>query len=511
MVFVIDQTGSQRGLPIQKAKETMRYCIQNLNPRDTFQLLGFNTAVFPCFPKPVEATPENIRKALEYLQPIEGNGGTDILKATNFALQIPNDPDRPRIVCFLTDGFVGDEAQILSYVRDHRAGARMFPFGVGNSVNRHLIDGMAREGRGVPEYALLNEDGQKLAARFYDRVANPVLLDVEADWGGLPVSEVFPKVVPDVFESGPLVLTGRFSRPVAGDLIVSGRAAGKPWTKRVRVDFSQANKASGAGLPSAWARQKIEELSNTTPNEKESGEGIKDLQEQITKVALDYHLMSPFTSFVAVEPKVVNVGSEQKTVEVPVEMADGVSYEGIFGSRGGRAPMLGNIPMMGAMFRSRGASAGFAGAGGGQFGGGFGGTLGSQGTVIGQGLFYDNDLSPTDQLRAPLSTPEQLAAMKPEERIKTIRAAKMTHDVRVLALKTTAEKVTIQLWLSPLADDTKADFTAKLKALGWVQTAILSEGKLVLGTISSDKLDELAALDGVGLVDVPKLTSAGGF
>ena len=210
MVFVIDQTGSQGGAPIAQAKQTMRYCIANLNPGDTFQLLGFNTDVYPCFQKPVQATPANIQKALAYLKPLEGNGGTDILKATDYALKIPNDPNRPRIVCFMTDGYVGNDAEILKYVREHRGTVRMFPFGVGNTVNRYLIDGMAREGRGVSEYALLNEDGKKLAARFYDRVANPVLLDVKTDWQGLPVAEVFPKIVPDVYESGPVVFNGPF-------------------------------------------------------------------------------------------------------------------------------------------------------------------------------------------------------------------------------------------------------------------------------------------------------------
>ncbi|BCM91648.1 hypothetical protein IAD21_03523 [Abditibacteriota bacterium] len=528
MVFVIDQTGSQMGAPIEKAKETMRYCIGNLNPGDTFQLLGFNTDVYPCFPQPVQATAENIQKALDYLKPLAGGGGTDILKAADYALQIPDDPNRPRIVSFMTDGYVGNEGDILQYVREHRKSARMFPFGVGNSVNRYLIDGMAREGRGVPEYALLNEDGQKLASRFYDRVANPVLLDVKADWQGLPVAEVFPKVVPDVFESGPVVLTGRFSRPVAGDLIVSGRSAGKPWSQRVRVDFSKADSKDGEGLPSAWARQKIEDLSNTSPNEQVSGEGAKEVKGQITQVALDYHLMSPYTSFVAVEPTVVNVGGKQQTVEVPVEMADGVSYEGIFGAPGARDSrgILGLMPlgrMSGIAGAGRGGNFGGGGFGGGNGGFGGGGFAPPPPTTLPAPL--ENRISqlearpvpgptleaqiaalpPEERLKAIRVAATQIAALPPEERLRIIRIAKMSEAIAILAAKTQPETVTVQLWLSPLADDkAKADFAAKLKALGWTQNAVLTPGKLVLGTISSDKLDELAALEGVGLIEVPK-------
>ena len=533
MVFVIDQTGSQMGAPIEKAKETMRYCIQNLNAGDTFQLLGFNTDVYPCFPAPVEATPANTAQALAYLKPLEGGGDTDILRATDYALKIPGDPDRPRIVCFMTDGYIGNEAQITQYIREKGQGVRMFPFGVGNSVNRYLIDSMAREGRGVAEYALLNEDGQKLAARFYDRVANPVLLDVKTDWQGLPVAEVFPKLVPDVYESGPVVLTGRFTRGAAGEIVVKGRAAGRDWERRVPVDFSQADKDGAAGLPSAWARQKIEDLTNTTPTQT-SGETADDLRGQITDVALDYHLMSPYTSFVAVEPTVVNVGGEQKTIEVPVEMADGVSYEGIFGANGARE------------------------------------------TAIAQGLLYSNALSPTYQTNGinlnrsvsrtgimgpagpagaprvyapradalenrlatqeskavapprvtfapqilnregyanyigastPLPSPAELAKMTPEDRINTLRALKMSEAISKLAAQTPAAKVMVQLWLSPLADDkakAKAEFMAQLKALGWAQSAVLTADNLVLGEISSDQLDAVAALAGVAKIEVPK-------
>ncbi len=489
MVFVIDQTGSQAGAPIEKAKETMRYCIQNLNAGDTFQLLGFNTDVHPCFPKPVEATAANIAKAKAFLAPLNGNGGTDILKATNYALQIPADPDRPRIVCFMTDGYVGNEAEITKFIHDKGKSVRMFPFGVGNSVNRFLIDSMAREGRGVPEYALLNEDGKKLAQRFYNRVANPVLLDVKPNWNGLPVAEVYPKTVPDVFESGPVVLTGRFTRPVAGELIVRGRSAGKEWSKRVPVDFSRADQKSGAGLPSAWARQKIEDLTNTSPTQT-SGETADDLRAQITNVALDYHLMSQYTSFVAVEPTVVNVGGQQKTVEVPVEMADGVSYEGIFGARG---DAVGSLSLARSSFANGKATA-MAGA-----------APMMPATAMKFRANIATDGIALNDKETELPTPAQLAQMTPAQRIKTGRAAKMSGAVAKLAAQTPAAKVTVQLWLAPLANEAaRAQFAAKLKELGWTQSAVLTPGKLVLGEISSDQLDAVAALQGVKLIETPK-------
>ena len=120
MVFVIDQTGSQSGWPIEKAKETMRHCIQAMNPNDTFQLLAFNTENHPCFAAPMPNTPTNVQTALAFLKPLEGNGGTDILKAASYALKMPDDPARLRIVCYMTDGYVGNEAQIIDYIGKNR-------------------------------------------------------------------------------------------------------------------------------------------------------------------------------------------------------------------------------------------------------------------------------------------------------------------------------------------------------------------------------------------------------
>ena len=326
MVFVIDQTGSQSGAPIEKAKETMRHCIQAMNPNDTFQLLAFNTENHPCFAAPVPNTPTNVQTALSFLKPLEGNGGTDILKATDYALKIPDDPSRLRIVCYMTDGFVGNEAQIIDYIGKHRGRARMFPFGVGSSVNRFLIEGMAREGRGASEYALLNQPGEITAARFYKRIASPILLDPQIDWGGLPVADMLPRHIPDVFSAGPIIIKGRYTHPGEGDITLHGILRGKPWQRTLHVVFP-ARSNSGSAIPTLWAREKINDLQLQQWEAQYAGKPFEQFSGQIEATALEYHLMSDFTSFVAVEEKVVNVGGKQRRLEVPVEMPEGVTFD----------------------------------------------------------------------------------------------------------------------------------------------------------------------------------------
>jgi Ca-activated chloride channel family protein len=543
MVFVIDQTGSQRGWPIKKAKETMRHCIENLNPGDTFQLIGFNTELFPCFPKPVPVTPENLNKAWKFLEPIEGNGGTDILKSVDYALTLPDDPGRLRIVCYMTDGYVGNDMQIIDYIRQHRGRARMFPFGVGNSVNRFLIDGMAREGRGAAEYVTLDSPGNEAAARFYERISKPLLLDVQVEWNGLPVEDVYPKAIPDVFTTGPIILKGRFTKAAEGEITVRGLLRGKPWSQRVSVGFPTERK-EGAALPTLWAREKIEDLQAQDWMGAQTGKANPRIKDEIVGLALDYRLMSQYTSFVAVEERVVNVGGRQRRIDVPVEMPEGVSYEGIFGEpQAGQAGASLTLMRAGAM--GRGLAAGPPpGAGG--FGGGFGALGGVAGRAApgaaprvqrsaGGTPRVTRALSQTaggvvsresleersrDKSLADLATEEgrkRLAAMKPEERRALLERVKVAAELRDLPAKLKQAgpggtlnqpgmpevekgRVVIQVWVNGLPKEA----LAKLKALGFEVATTLRPDKLLLGTLPVDRLDRLVELEFVLRVEAPK-------
>lgn len=338
IIFVIDQTGSQSGLPIRKAKEVMRYLIQNMNPDDGFQLLGFNTDVYPCFSGLVGNTPANVSKALKWLEPIEGGGGTDILRAAEYALNIPERPGRQRIICYLTDGYIGNEEQVIAKVKQDRNKAHLFTFGIGNSVNRMLIDGMAKAGEGTPEYVDLNKSGEEAGARFYRRIAKPLLTNIKVQWAGVDVSDVFPTPVPDLFMAGrPVIFKGRYAHGGKGTAVITGQMDGKPYRQEVALDLP-AKKASGSALASIWAREKIAGLEDSDWQGVLSGNPNPDIKERIIQTALDYRLMTKYTSFVAVQQKIVNPGGAQETKDVPVEMAEGVEYGGIFGDEGSAEP-----------------------------------------------------------------------------------------------------------------------------------------------------------------------------
>src|SRR5437016_5798481 len=186
------------GFPIEKARETMKLALDGLNPRDTFNLITFSGDTHVLFPRPVPATPENLRQAQSFLASRSGSGGTEMMKAIKAALDPSDASDHIRVVCFMTDGEVGNDMAIIGEVQKH-PNARVFAFGIGSSVNRFLLDNMAKYGRGEVEYVGLNDDGSAAARRFHERVRNPLLTDISIDWNGMPVANVYPKVIPDLF------------------------------------------------------------------------------------------------------------------------------------------------------------------------------------------------------------------------------------------------------------------------------------------------------------------------
>ena len=327
MIFVVDGSGSMSGFPIEKVKEAMRYALKNLTAHDTFRIMRFSNGVESFQPGPVPATSANIQQGLAYVGTLSGRGGTIMLEGVEAALRPPKDPEKLRIVSFMTDGYIGNEDEILAYLKTNLGGARLFSFGVGNSVNRYLLDKMAEFGRGTVEYVLLEDKADESVARFYDRIRNPYLTDLEIDWGGIPVEDVYPKTIPDLFLGQPVVLHGKYKAPGKGKLRLRGKLGGRRYEQEVEV-LLPGEHLEGEAIGTLWARARIEDLSNEnivtrTPR----------LEEQITEVALAHDLVSAYTSFVAVEKTFVTGSEEPVLVEVPVTMPDGVSYWGVFGNR----------------------------------------------------------------------------------------------------------------------------------------------------------------------------------
>lgn len=341
MIFLIDCSGSQRGRPLEKAKETLDYVLDHMNPQDTFQIISFNNKATILFDTPQQATAQMKRRANDYIRGLQANGGTWMRPAVEEACKIAADKNRLRIVCFMTDGYVGNDMEVLSVIKNAREKSRWFPFGTGNSVNRFLIDGIAKEGGGEAEYVLLNTQAGSVGKKFYDRISTPVLTDVKVAFNGVEVKEVFPKEVNDVWAQKPLYFKGRYTAPGAGTVTLSGFRAGHPYKEILKVNFGNTT-TNNPGIASTWARAKVDRLMSEDWMGAQSGNPNKEIREEIVATALKHHIMTQYTSFVAVEEKTVTKDGVTKQVTVPVEMPDGVSREGVFGeeTRSRRQMML---------------------------------------------------------------------------------------------------------------------------------------------------------------------------
>jgi Ca-activated chloride channel family protein len=330
--FLIDVSGSMSGEPTAKVIEAMRLFFERLRPRDRVQVVTFAGSAQTLFPAYREATPETLRDALRFTDALRGGGGTEMLRGIRAVLADPVDPERVRVVVMLTDGYIGNEAEIIREV-GRQAGDRLrfWTVGVGSSPNRYLLDGVARQGGGTSAVLGLQDDPRDLVTRLSDRLQRAQLSQVEVDWGGLDVYETYPAQAPELWSGRPLVLFGRYHGGGAATLRLSGLAEGQPTAFELPVRLPE-REAAHAALASVWARRKIEDLSDQL-----AVTGAPELEEDITEVARRHRLMSAYTSFVAVdEDEIVPeaAGRPPRRVTVPLPLPEGVSYEGVFGFDG---------------------------------------------------------------------------------------------------------------------------------------------------------------------------------
>ncbi|HEY2117141.1 MAG TPA: VIT domain-containing protein [Candidatus Angelobacter sp.] len=348
LIFVVDTSGSMWGFPLEMAKKTVQRALDNLRQDETFNLITFSGDTRILFPEPVPATPENVAQAKKVLAGAYGSGGTEMMKAIRTALGDDAGADKPmeadpiRVVCFMTDGYVGNDADIIAEIKKH-SDARVFSFGIGTSVNRFLLTKMAEEGHGDVEFVTAPNEAQAAADRFYERVHSPVLTNISIDWNGLPVTDVYPKNMRDLFSAKPVIITGRYSGNPTGKITIKGYQGTGDYSRTIPVDFSSASE-NNAALEKIWARHKVEDLMSQDWNGIQSGNS--KYKAQIIQVGLEHSLATQFTSFVAVEERTVVSDGKPVKVEVPVELPEGVSPLAVPGGISSKDALL-HVPQPG--------------------------------------------------------------------------------------------------------------------------------------------------------------------
>ncbi|MFC1683663.1 VIT domain-containing protein [Candidatus Zixiibacteriota bacterium] len=294
--FLLDTSGSMKGEKIQQAKDALAFCLQGLNTQDRFNLVSFSTDLKALSPKPLVAGPDEIKRALSFLDELRADGGTNIHDALQEALRQINTSPRPSMVIFLTDGLptVGetDTGRILERIKKlNRGGARIFVFGVGYDVNTHFLDRLAAENGAVSEYVRPEESIEVKVSRFYGKVSTPVLTDLRLELDRMGVSEVYPRDLPDLFKGSQLIVLGRYRGNGSTVLTLRGQAGevDKSYTYETDVRAKQQH----AFIPRLWASRKIGYLLDQIRLNGHS----QELVDEIVALSKEYGIMTEYTSF----------------------------------------------------------------------------------------------------------------------------------------------------------------------------------------------------------------------
>ncbi|MBN2004477.1 MAG: VWA domain-containing protein [Anaerolineae bacterium] len=301
IVFVVDRSGSMSGEKIEQAQSALKYILGRLNDQDRFSIVAFDDQILSFSPTLRVADSTAIREASRFVDELYANTNTDIEGALQTGLGIlsgsESRPGATRLVVFLTDGLptagVTDAALIADLIGRANSDmqARLHVFGVGYDVNTHLLDRLSSENGGSVTYVQPGENLEAVLAAFYGKIASPVLTDVEIEFGGIEVADVYPRALPDMFRGSSLLLSGRY-RATQPSVTVTVRGMAGTEAREFRYTFALDGTGRQDFVPRLWATRRIGDLLDKVRVEGESAALI----EEIRALGLAYGLVTPYTT-----------------------------------------------------------------------------------------------------------------------------------------------------------------------------------------------------------------------
>ncbi len=299
ITFVFDTSGSMQGQKIEQAKDALLFCLQSLDPEDRFRIIRFSTETQAFAADFLKATPQNKKQATEFVKHFRAVGGTAIHQALTESLQINEKSARPHWIVFLTDGkpTIGqtNPDKILNDVTQaNQSNSRIFVFGVGNSVNTHLLDEIADENRGTSDYVLPSENIEVKISRFFQKMDMPVLTDLKLEYAGVQITQQYPRQLPDLFAGSQILISGRYQNNTDSQVTLTGTAGDLIETSHYALDFGQTEVDF---LPRLWAIRRIGYLSEQIRNNGEQHEIVQE----VTQLGKQYAIATPYTSLLVLE------------------------------------------------------------------------------------------------------------------------------------------------------------------------------------------------------------------
>jgi Ca-activated chloride channel family protein len=330
MIFVIDISGSMSGSSIGQAKSSLIRALNQLRPEDYFNIIAFNNRHYTMTLKPVRASGENVTGGIEYVSALKADGGTEAQPALQHALTMFHQPDTMKMIIFITDGSVGNENDLISLVNQHIGESRLFAVGIGSAPNGHLLEKVSQSGRGAFTYISTIGDVEVKMGDLLSKIEKPALMDLVLDISD--EAEILPDPIPDLFAGQPLIVFGRTKGLSRNRATLIGKASDGYFQLDMPLDLDTAREQPA--IPTLWARSKIANLMD------EFRLGNKQVKQDIINLAVEHRLLTKFTSFVAVEHKIVNLGGKQSRSVVPTELPEGWEFDKVFGEMKPMKPVV---------------------------------------------------------------------------------------------------------------------------------------------------------------------------
>lgn len=319
-ILIVDTSGSMGGVSIEQARAALLYALETFTPRDRFNIVEFNSIMRPLFPAALPATAGNVRHAREWVKALRAGGGTEMAPALRFALDGRETPGYLRQVIFMTDGGVGNEDELFGLIAAGLGSSRLFTIGIGSAPNSHFMTKAAQFGRGTFTYIGDVREVEEKMARLFMKIAAPVLKDVAIRWAdGTPV-ETFPARVPDLYAGEPIVVSTVLNRTAANAVVVSGLRGTQPWS----VALAPSADSAANGVGALWARAKIATLMDGL----RTGGDPTVVRANVVKVAIEHHLVSAYTSLVAVDVTPANPDGALRTAVLKMNVPRGAEIAG---------------------------------------------------------------------------------------------------------------------------------------------------------------------------------------
>lgn len=318
-IFVLDVSGSMFGYPLNTAKDLIRDLVTSLDETDTFNLILFANESTLLSPGSLPATAKNIRAATQLIDAQEGGGGTSLLPALQEAISIPKEDDTARSIVIITDGYISNDSEIISCIADNMDSASFFSFGIGTSVNDYLIKQIAGCGLGESFIVTDSEDAAESAANFRTYIEAPLLTDISVTCTGFDVYDVEPSVPSVLYAAQPIVLFGKWRGKPDGTITITGKTGGEEYIQEISVNDVAVDTESEA-IRYLWARTHLDRITRYG-----SIRNDKSVKDEVTQIGLEYNMVTPYTSFVAVSEIIRNPEGDSTDVDQALPLPQRVS------------------------------------------------------------------------------------------------------------------------------------------------------------------------------------------